>query len=110
MKKIADTKKTIYRLGPEKAIKACNYQLPIREVANRKNIIIPIELVVLNLHKRSVYLKERCPFSFRLGLGECKCAYHRIENIFHATLERVAGDLESVYGSSFAQEIEHIMN
>ncbi len=110
MKNIADTKKLIHKLGPEDAIKACNYQLPIREVANRKNIIIPIELVVLNLHKRSIYLKERCHFSSRLGLGECKCAYHRIENIFHATLERVAGDLESVYGSNFVQEIEYIMS
>lgn len=108
--KIADTQKFIRELGPERAIKACNYQLPVKEIANKRCVIIPVELIVINPHRKLIYLKERCHFSSRLELGDCKCVYHRVEKIFRASLERVSGDLESVYGSGFVRDLEYIMS
>ena len=110
MTMITDVKKLIRQLDAEKVIKACNYHLPLKELPNRRSIIIPVDLVLIDPYKNSVYLKERCYYSSKLELGDCECAYHRIERVFRSSLEEVAGDLENIYGLQFVRDLEIIMS
>ena len=110
MKNIADTRKLISELGPKKVIKACNYHIPLKELTNRRNIIVPVDLVLFDPHRNLIYLKQRCYFSSKLELGDCKCAYHRIERVCRSSLERVAGDLERIYGLEFVKKLKSVMS
>lgn len=108
--KIADTKKLVNKLDPERAIRACNYHLPTKELVNRRNIIVPVDLVLVNLQRNVIYLKQRCYYSSKLELGDCKCVYHRIERVFRSSLEEVAGDLENIYGLKFVNKLKRAMS
>ena len=110
MKTIETTKEYFDELGVRKAIKACNFEITIRETKDSDSGLIPINSILVNPYDKVVHLKEVCPVSNKFQLGSCACKRHDSERVFDFSIEEAAEDIRDVYGDDIAYHFKKIMS
>ncbi|MGM0439404.1 MAG: hypothetical protein ACQEP3_03170 [Patescibacteria group bacterium] len=110
MKTIETTKEFFNELGVRKAIKACNFEIPIQEKNNSDSSPTPINSILVNPYEKTVHLKERCPVSGNFNLGSCACKTHNSERVFDFSIEEAVEDIRNIYGDNIAHNFQSIMD